>query len=87
MFIGFPADVQPLTLSHSGYQLFPDLCLGLAQHILDDPLTGLGIVSGGVPSLPAAVFALADISLAVGSFLWHIDRLLSATQHTTSFVK
>ena len=67
--LGFSADVQPLTLSHSDFQLFPDLCLSFTQHIFVDAFAGLWIVPGSVSSLPAAVLAFADVPLAVGSFL------------------
>lgn len=36
-------------------RFYHDLSLSLAQHILDDPFAGLGIVTGGVAPLPAAV--------------------------------
>ena len=52
-------------------QLLFDLCLGFAQHISDDSLASLRIVAGGVPSLPAAVLALADVALTICSFLCH----------------
>lgn len=55
------ADIQPLAFRHGGLQFFLDLRLCPAQHILVDALTGLGVVSGGVSSLPAAVASLARI--------------------------
>ena len=61
------ADVQSLAFCYSGFQLFFDLGLCLAQHILVDALAGLGIIPGGVPALPAAVLPLAEIALPVGS--------------------
>ena len=57
VFVRRSADVQPLAFRHGGLQLFLDLCLCPAQHIL----AGLWIVSGGVPSHPAAVASLARI--------------------------
>lgn len=57
VFVRRSADVQPLAFRHGGLQLFLDLCLCPAQHIL----AGLWIVSGGVSSLPAAVASLARI--------------------------
>ena len=67
---------------------FFDLRLGFAQHVLDNPLPGLGIVSGGISPLPPAVLPLADISFPVGSFLCHGDRLLcsNTTYHTFSWI-
>ena len=61
VFVRRSADVQPLAFRHGGLQLFLDLCLCPAQHILVDALAGLWIVSGGVSSLPAAVASLARI--------------------------
>ena len=52
-------------------QLFLDLGLRLAEDIFDDGLSGFRIVTDCVSSLPASVFPLADISLAVCSSLWH----------------
>ncbi len=69
VFIGFSADVQPLTLRHGCFRFFPTLRLRLTQHIFVDAFAGLWIVPGSVSSLPAAVLAFADVPLAVGSFL------------------
>ena len=69
VFVCLSADVQPLAFRHGGLQLFSDLRLCPAQHILVDALTGLGVVSGSVPSLPAAVASLADAAFSVGTFL------------------
>ena len=77
VFIGFSADVQPLTLRHGCFRFFPNLRLRLTQHIFVDAFAGLWIVPGSVSSLPAAVLAFADVPLAVGS----------ATQHTATSIK
>jgi hypothetical protein len=45
--------------------------LRLAENILDDGFAGFWISANRVPSLPASVFALSDISLTVCSSLWH----------------
>ena len=58
------------------FELFLDLRLSFAQHVLDEPFAGLGIVPGGVASFPAAIFPLSDISFSVGPLLCHLDRLL-----------
>ena len=47
----------------------PGLCF--TENVLDNGLSGFGIVTDCVPALPAAILSLADISLTVCSSLWH----------------
>ena len=70
VFVG-AADVDALCGLHSSGQLCLALRLRLAQDILDDALTGFCVVPCGVATLPAAICAFADITLAVGAFLGH----------------
>ena len=68
------------------------LCLGLrlslAQHILVNDPARLRGAPGGVPALPAAVLALAEVSLPVCSALCHgFDTSFAATQHTAEVGK
>lgn len=65
------ADIDALAGFHGGGQLCFALRLGLAQDIFDDALAGFGVVASGVATLPPAVFALADVALAVCAFLGH----------------
>jgi len=58
-----------------------DFRLGFAQHILDNLLSGDGIVARGEAAFPATVLAFSDIPLAVCSFLSHSRHLLSSSQH------
>ena len=81
------SEVDPLSCFLRFSQLVLDLRLRPAQHILENLFSGLRVPARCESTLPASVLALADISLAIGSFFRHIDRLLSATQHTTSSVK
>ena len=76
--------VNTLDLLQCLLEFFFDLRLGFAQHIPDDPLPSLGIVPGGIPPLSPPIFALSDVTLAVGPFLCHDDRLLcsNTTYHT-----
>lgn len=67
VFVRRSADVQPLAFRHGGLQLFSDLRLCPVQHILVDALTGLGVVSGSVPSLPTAVASLSDAAVSIGT--------------------
>ena len=53
------------------FQLLLDFCLCFPQHILDDGLSGFGIVTDSVPALPSTVLTLSDVPLAVCSSLWH----------------
>ena len=53
------------------FQFFLDFRLRFSEDIFDDGLSGFRIVTDCVSSLPASVFPLADISLAVCSSLWH----------------
>ena len=50
------ADIQTVGLLQRPLEFFLDLRLGSA----DDPLAGLGVVSGGVPALPVAIFPFSD---------------------------
>ena len=65
------AHIQALTFLQGFFQLFLDFGLCLTQHILDNPLAGLGVVPGGVPALPAAIFSLTDVTFAVGPLFCH----------------
>ena len=53
------------------FQFFFDFCLRFSQHILDDGLACLWIVTDCVPPLPASILSFSDIALAVCSSLWH----------------
>ena len=55
-----PDNVYCLAGLHRRGQLLLDLRLGLTQHILDDPLSGPGIVAGGVAAFPACAFSFSD---------------------------
>lgn len=70
-----PGHVQAAGLPNGLLQLRLDLGLGSAQYVLDDPLAGIRVVSGGVPALPAAIAALANISLTIGPLFGHVVRL------------
>ena len=72
VFVCLSADVQSLAFCHGGLWLFPDLRLCSAQHILVDALTSLGVVSGSVPSLPAAVASLSNTAFSVGTFFSYV---------------
>ncbi|MPM09318.1 hypothetical protein SDC9_55634 [bioreactor metagenome] len=76
------ADVQTLGFLNRLFQLFLDLSLCLAQYISDDPLTGIGVVAGSIPTLPAAVRPFANIALAIGSFLCHKINSFVMTHNT-----
>ena len=77
------ADIDALDGLHGGGQLRFALRLGLAQDIFDDALAGFGVVASGVAALPPAIFALADVALAVGAFLGHgINSFAFVSQHT-----
>ena len=58
-----------MALRHSRFEFIFGLRLGLAQHILDDLLAGLGIIPGGVPAFPASVLPVSDAALSVSMFL------------------
>jgi len=55
----------------SFFQFFLDFGLRLAEDILDNCFPGFGIVSNGISALPAPIFSLANVTLAVRSSLWH----------------
>ena len=40
-----------------------------------DTLSGFGMIACGVATLPASIRPLADVALAVGAFLCHLDLL------------
>lgn len=67
--------IDLLVFLHGGLELFLDLGLGLAQHVLVDGFTGRGITTCCVPSLPPPVFPFADAALAVGALLSHLLHL------------
>ena len=70
------------------FQLCLGLRLSLAQHILVNDPARLRGAPGGVPALPAAVLALAEVSLPVCSALCHgFDTSFAATQHTAEVGK
>ncbi len=58
-----------------------DLCLGPAQNVLVDGLTGVWIASCGVAAFPAAILSLADVSFSVRSSFRHVRRLLLDYTH------
>ena len=60
-----PLDIQVFALRDGFLQFFLDLCLGLAQDILDDGLAGNRVSSRGVPTFPAAIFSLSQAAFAV----------------------
>ena len=43
------------------------VCLRLAQHVLDDPLSALRVIARGVATLPSAIFSLVDVPFPVCS--------------------
>ena len=63
--------VQPLAFADRRLELFLDLGLRFAQHVFDDALSSLWVITGGVPTLPAAILSFSDIALAVCSSFWH----------------
>ena len=77
-----PADIQTVGFFESFFEFFLDLCLGLAQHIFDEPFASFGVVPGGVPTLSPTIFALTDVTLAVGPFLCHGRHLPSLVMPT-----
>ncbi len=82
VFVG-AADIDAFGGLHGGGQLRLTLRLGLAQDIFDDALAGLRVIASGVAALPPAIFALADVALAVGAFLGHgINSFAFVSQHT-----
>ena len=72
VFVCLSADVQSLAFCYGSLQLFPDLHLCPAQHILVDALAGLGALSGSVPPLPVAVASLANAAFTIGTFFGHV---------------
>ena len=50
--------------------------LRLTQHVLDDPLSALRVIARRVPTLPSAIFSLADGPFPVCSSFWHKISLL-----------
>ena len=52
-------------------QLFLDLGLRLAQHVLDDPFSSLRVIACGVPALPSAILSFSDVPFPVCSSFWH----------------
>lgn len=58
-------DVQLFAFLYRTSQLLFDLCLCLSQHVLANPLAGLGIVPGCIASLPSPVCAFANAALAI----------------------
>ena len=52
------------------------VCLRLAQHVLDDPLSALRVIARGAAPLPASIFSLADVPFPVCSSFWHKISLL-----------
>ena len=68
--------IQPLTFADRGFEFLLDLGLRLAQHVLDDALSALRVITGGVATLPAAVFPLADVPFPICSSFRHKISLL-----------
>ena len=52
-------------------QFLLDIGLRFTQHVLDDGLSGFGIVTDCVATLPASVLSLSDIALSVCSSFRH----------------
>ena len=60
-----------MAFADCGFEFFLDLGLRLAEDILDEPLSGLRVITGGVPALPSAVFPLANVPFPVCSSFRH----------------
>lgn len=80
------AHVQLFSLRDGLLELFLGFRLGFSEDAFVDGLAGGGIIACGVASLPAAIFALADTALTIGSFLRHCINSFSlvVNTHTTS---
>ena len=63
--------VQPLAFADRGLEFFLHLGLRFAQHVLDDALSGLRVITDCVPALPSAVFPLANVPFPVCSSFRH----------------
>ena len=57
------------------------------KNILDDLLSGGGVMACGEPTFPAAVLPFSDVALAVCSFLSHSSTSLVAHNTTTEGVE
>ena len=64
-------DIQLLTVSDGLCQFLLDLCLGLAQDILGNPLAGSWVVGCRVSTLPAAILPFADVPFSICSAFCH----------------
>ena len=62
-------------------QFLLNFCLGFAQNILANLLSGGGVMPCGEPAFPSSVFSLSDVTLTVCSFLSHLQHLLGSSQH------
>ena len=79
--IGLPCWGPGQRLHRLPFQFFFDLCLGPAQDIFVDGFASFWITACGIPSFPAAIFSLADVSLAVRSSFCHVRHLLLDYPH------
>ena len=78
-------DVQALSFANGGFQLFLNLRLGFSQHVFDDAFACVGIVSGSVAALPAAVVSFANISFSIALLFFLqpfplVEKLVFAAQ-------
>ena len=68
--------IQLLTFADRGLEFLLHLGLRLAQHVLDDALSGFLIIARGVAALPASVLSFSDVPFPICSSFWHgIDLL------------
>ena len=65
-------------------QLLFYFCLCLAEDVLNQPLAGLFVISGRVPSFPAPILALSDVAFTVCSLLCHVYASFSSVAQTTT---
>ena len=68
--------IQPLAFADRNFEFFLHLGLRFAQHVLDEPFSGLRVIARGVPPLPSTVLSFSDVTLAVCSSFWHKISLL-----------
>ena len=60
-----------MAFADCGFEFFLDLGLRLAEDIFDDAFSTLRVITGGVATLPAAVFPLADVPFPICSSFRH----------------
>ena len=69
-------------MEDSAFNIVRYICL--AEDILDQSLSGLFVVSGGVSPFPASVFPLSDVAFPVCPFLCHVCASFSSVAQTTT---